>query len=149
MQSERQFVSQRFAIVKEERAKIDKMMVDEPHKVKNRKKIDARREYRLLGKILAEVPEGRVLETLQKWREKHCQELQDYNNRTRKAQLAAERYWDDYNINIELGEAPPRNPPPGIRLKDKRGDIWIIDDYYIRMMDRMIEQLERWLSYEE
>ena len=97
----------------------------------------------------AVVPEGSVLKALQQWREKHCQELQKYQKGTRKAQLAAERYWDEYEINVELGEAPPRNPAPGIKIKDVHGNIWVIDDRYIMMMDRMIGQLQRWLAYEE
>ena len=149
MPSEREFISQRFTIVKQERDKIDRMMVDAPHKVDNRKKIDVRREYRLLGKILAEVPEDRILETLQKWREKHKQVLQDYLNSIHKAQLAAERYWDNYDIAPDPFEPPPGVPRPGIKIMDNHGYIWIIDAHYIRLMDRLIDQLQRWLAYEE
>jgi hypothetical protein len=149
MQSELQFVRERFAIVKERREKIDTLMIEAAHEVDRWEMITVRREYRLLGKILAEVTEGRVLKALQQWREIHCQKLQAHKLRTRAAQNAADEYWRLPAIEREAAGKPPKNPSIGIKFKDTHGEVWVIDDHYIMMMDRMIEQLQRWLVFEE
>lgn len=148
MQSDKRFVRERFVIVKEEREKIDQMMVDEPHKVDNWEKIIVRREYRLLGKLLAEVPEGRILAALEMWRDQHCAALQAHRRRTRDAQNAADDYWRLSAMEREDAGRPPPNPSAGIETRDRHGELWVIDDRYIMMMDRLIEQLQRWLAYE-
>jgi hypothetical protein len=148
MQSELEFVRERFAIVKEQRQRIDRLMIDAPHKVDRWEMIIIRREYRLLGKILAEVHEGCVLKALQQWREKHCQKLQVHKLRTRGAQNAADKYWRMPAMEREAAGKPPKNPSIGIKIKDAHGEIWVIDDRYIMMMDRIIEQLQRWLAFE-
>jgi len=136
MQSELDFARKRFAIVKERRDRIDEMMVDTAHLVNRKEMIAVRREYRLLGKILAEVPEGSVLRALQQWRERHCHELQAHKRRTRAAQNAADDYWRLPAIERETAGKPPQNPSVGIKITDAHGEIWVIDDRYIMMMDR-------------
>ncbi len=148
MTSELVFIQERFAIVKDRRHCIDHLNIDTPHMVDRKELIAVRREYRLLGKILDEVPEGRILETLKCWRDQHGQKLHRHKLKTRAAQNAADDYWRMPYAERE-GIAPPKNPSIGIEITDMHGHIWVIDDRYIMMMNRMIEQLERWLSYEE
>ena len=145
MPSEREFIDQRFVAIKKQREQIAALMGKTPHKVHRGKKIDVNNEYRLLGKILDEVPEGRVLKTLKQWRDKHCQDLQDHKKQTRTAQIEAERYWLEYDIEPEQEEPSQLYAWKSMKIKDTRGYSWTIDDRYIRMMDRMIDQLEQWL----
>lgn len=149
MPLELEFTRERFAIVKARRERIDILMIEAAHKVDRQELIAVRREYRLLGKILTELPEGSVLRALQQWRERHCQKLLIHKRRTREAQNAADDYWRLPTNKREAAGRPPSNPSVGIELKDAHGEIWVIDDRYIIMMDRMIEQLQRWLTYDE
>ena len=147
MNSELEFVRERFAIVKDKRQRINQLNINAPQKVERTEMIAVRREYRLLGKILDEVPEGKVLEALKCWREKHGKDLHQHKLNTRAVQNTADNYWRMPAIERE-GLTPPKNPSIGIRITDLHDNVWVIDDRYIMMMDRIIDQLERWLAYE-
>ena len=61
----------------------------------------------------------------------------------------ADDYWRLPAIEREEAVKPPKNPSIGIEVTDAHGEIWVIDDRYIMMMDRVIEQLQRWLAYKD
>lgn len=138
MPKEREFVQERFRIVKEQ--------LDDPDAViepEDRKRLE--REHRLLGKLLAEVEEGQVKRALELWRVKFGESLAGHRALHREQQQTYDNW---LALPWSKREHTPKPEPPslGIEITDKSGYVWVIDDRYLLMMDDLIARLKKWLG---
>lgn len=132
MTREREFVERRFFIVK---ARLE----DPDSELARVERYQLRREYRLLGKILDEVPEGRVLETLHSWR-KHFDRAWTAHRRRQQKSLHSQRGGNDWR---------QRRSSYGAVIRDKRGYKWVIDARYMQMVDDIIRRLQMWMAEDD
>jgi hypothetical protein len=137
--ADREFVRARFRIVK--------ARLDDPTAVIERiDRIQLEREYRLLGKLLDEVHEGRVLEALESWRRHLGGRLATYNREVLPGVRRAYIEWQ--RLPPERREFVPAPPPPVVSIKviDRNGYTWVVDDRLLMMMDDLTDRLNRWLA---
>jgi hypothetical protein len=102
------------------------------------------REARLLRKLLAKVPEGRVLETLIGWRRQLGEFLANHRQRYREQQRAYDDWWRLPPHQRE--NMPQPQKPPSPRYIDRDGAPWIIDDRFLNLLDDLIERLQKGLN---
>lgn len=139
MERERDFVSQRFQIVK---ARLE----DPAAVIKRVDRIQLQREYRLLGKLLDEVNEGEILGALEAWRRYLGEQLSDYKRRIAPEMRRVHQEWFQLREDQKTCTEEPPHSLPGTTVTDKNGWVWVIDDRFLQMMDDEIERLKRWLS---
>jgi hypothetical protein len=107
------------------------------------------REHRLLGKVLDEVPEGKVLRALEQWRRQFRAELTEHKKTSLPAQMHWYREWQSLPAQEKLWHAEPHYPELEIKIRDRSGYVWIIDPRFLELMDSVIERLKQWLHEEE
>lgn len=135
MASEKEFVQQRFQIVTER--------LDDPNaQIERVDRIQLQRERRLFGKLLAAVPEGKVLQTLKQWRQYLGESLLDHKQNRRKQKIN----YHAWKRKRRKGDPKPDLISVGAKVTDKSGYTWVIDDRYLAMMDDSLTRLERWLN---
>lgn len=116
-------------------------------------RMQLQREYRLLGKILSEVPEGRVLRTLAQWRNQFGRQLDDYERNDLPERKRWYREWQQLPPSEKMYYPEPADPDPKLKIRDRSGYIWIIDHSFLKMIDELIKSLKwhmeaRGLGYE-
>lgn len=138
MNYEKQFLSERFAIVC---AELEDPNVD----MEREDRIRLQRERRLLGKLLAEVPEGKALAALKQWRAVFGKKLAEHRRRT----VARQKAYDEWcQLPNDMKRKTPKPNPPslGTRVNDRNGYTWVVDDRFLAMVDDLIERLGKWLA---
>lgn len=140
MTDEQTFVRERFFIVKERIEDVN-AVIDPPIRLR------LQREYRLLGKVRAQVAEGEVLATLTDWRTFLGSRLAAYKKATR-AQQEAYDAWLRLPRHKKERMRMPERPSLGTIVKDANGHTWVIDDRFLLMMDDLIHRLQKWLASE-
>lgn len=139
---EREFTRQRFQIVKQR-------LEDPAGGIERLDRIQLEREYRLLGKLLDEVPEGHVLKTLETWRRYLGGELAAYSRQVLPGIRRAHEAWRQLPpARREFVPEPPR-PLVSTKVTDHKGYQWVVDDRLLLMMDDVISRLQRWLASDE
>jgi len=142
METELEFARKRFFIVKQR-------LEDPAARIERLDRIQLEREYRLLGKVLDEVAEGRVMETLMVWRRYLGGELAAYSRQVLPNIRRAHEEWRLLPpMRREFVPEPPR-PVVGTKVIDRNGYKWVIDDRFLLMLDGLIAQLKRWLADED
>lgn len=112
----------------------------------------ANREYRqtreltILNKLLQQVDDTNVLKALKSWRSVLGKKLRMHRAYYRKLQDTYDA-WDrlPWPVKIEIPE-PPQVPDP--KIVDRQGQVWVIDDPLLDILDDMICRLQKWLNYE-
>jgi hypothetical protein len=140
MVSDKEFVRQRFLIVKER-------LEDEDTFIERVDRIQLQREYRLLGKLLDEVSEGNMVRALETWRTYLGAELAKHQANHRNAQAA----FDNWRrlLSEQRSQTPQsRSPSSGTEVTDQNGYIWVVDDRFLLMCDDLIMRLHKWLDAE-
>ncbi len=138
MINEHDFVKARFFIVK---ARLDDPGADIEPPIRMR----LQREYRLLGRLRDEVPEGEVLAALTDWRTFLGGKLVEHKRATRAQQEAYDAWLRLPRYRKEEVRQPER-PSLGTTVKDANGHTWVIDDRFLLMMDDLINRLQKWLA---
>jgi hypothetical protein len=138
MISEREFVQARFEIVKDR-------LEDQCADIERLDRIQLQREYRLLGKVLHEVKEGHVLQALDQWRIYFGQELAQHKAANRAQQEAYDSWWRQ-SPDERSQTSKPEPPSLGVQVTSRDGQVFVIDDRYLAMMDDLIVRLEKWLD---
>ncbi len=138
MSAEREFVQERFNIVKQ-------ILADEGKLRKRHEQIALEREYRLLGKILYEVEEGHVLAALKSWQQRFEHDLQiqlkqyETNGFTRDE-------WQQLSVEVRNHTPEPARSPYKVIITDRNGEKFVIDAAYILLMTDLIKRLQMWLD---
>ncbi|MCP5096743.1 MAG: hypothetical protein GY943_14415 [Chloroflexi bacterium] len=140
MSTELEFIQTRQRIVQDG--------MDDPNpKIEPHKRLSLQREHRLLTRVLAELPEGEVLSTLLAWRGYLGEELVDHTYRHRAQQRAFDR-WLRLSRNQRENTPRPEPPPLGAKVPDHKGNMWIVDERFLAMMDDLLKRFKRWLDSE-
>jgi hypothetical protein len=140
MPTELEFTQIRLRLVQER-------MDDPEAQIEPKKRLALQREFHLLQKVLDELPEGEVLLSLEAWRIYLGKALADHKIRYRTQQEAFDR-WLRLSKNRREQLPKPEPPPLGIRVPDHKGNMWVIDDRFLAMMDDLNRRLRRWLASE-
>lgn len=140
MVSDKEFVRQRFYIVKER-------LEDPAAVIERQDRIQLQREYRMLGKLLDEAGEGSVLNLLETWRSYLGTELGQHKS-ARRSQQDAYRNWQRPPPGQQNKISKPQSLSLGAEVTDKNGYVWVVDDRFLMMMDDLIVRLQRWLDNE-
>ena len=138
MTTEVEFVQARLQIISE---RLD----EDDSDIEPMQRLRMEREQRLLRRVKSELPEGEVLQTLKDWRTFLGFELQDHKIATR-AQMRKYERWRRLSRSQREVTPQPERPPIGTTSTDKNGDIWVIDDRFLAMMDDLIKRLQKWLE---
>jgi hypothetical protein len=151
MASEHAFLRQRLAMVERWLANPDgefmsatRGRVRRRTKPATRQRLTYKREARLLRKLVERTREGQVLTTVKAWRRELGRYLFQHRRRYSKLQDAYDAWWE---LPREERAAVPRPPrPPSARFIDYDGAPWIIDDRFLRLLDDLIERLQKWVT---
>ncbi len=151
MTSDREWLRERLKLVEEWLANPDREFEYEGEgrgrrrtRPSSRRDTMRHREARLLRKLLAKVPEGRVLETLIGWRRQLGEFLANHRQRYREQQRAYDDWWRLPPHQRE--NMPQPQKPPSPRYIDRDGAPWIIDDRFLNLLDDLIERLQKGLN---
>lgn len=122
---------------------LQRMLADPEADIERTQRVHYQREMRLLDRVRKEVPDDKVLETLQSWRKYLGERLADHKRQTRVEQQAVDKW---YRLSKEEKRTTkrPKSPPLGIRLKAADGEHYVIDDRYLAMMDDLIARMQKW-----
>lgn len=142
MNNERDFVHERFQIVKQQ-LENSALKMEPPQ----RARLEV--EYRLLMRLNNEIDEGQILVTLEYWRQFLGEKLGDYL-RYERPRLIREYYHYLY-LPLDRRSSLPYHlwPEEYIAVVDGTGFKWKVDDRLLQLFDDMIKRLKRWLSEEE
>jgi hypothetical protein len=104
-----------------------------------------KQEARLLRKLLARTREGQVLPALKAWRSQLGGFLREHRQRYKEMQDTYDAWWRlPWDVRGTV-QRPPR-PPSSARTVDGDGAPWIVDDGLLRLLDDLIERLQKWLG---
>ena len=138
MPAEREFVQERFNIVKE-------MLADKGKQRTRDKQITLEREYRLLGKILYEVDKGNELNALTSRKRRFENDLQIQLKRYEHVGFTRDD-WLQLPVEERNHTPEPAKSPKKIIITDQKGQKFVIDNAYILLMSDLIKRLQKWLS---
>ena len=135
--------SSELEFVRERRLILQEWLADPKADIERIQRIQLQREMRLLDKIRAEVPEGKVLITLRLWRSSLGEKLRIHKQNTRQQQQIADEW---YRLPYEEKQRIPKpdSPTPGVKVMAASGEQFIIDDRYLATLDDLISRLEKW-----
>ena len=151
MPSDREFIRQRLRLVQQ---KLDNEGGDYVYEGRgrvrrrtrpsDRRDTQARREARLLRKLLSRTREGQVLKALQDWRHYLGGFLTEHRQRYKEVKKAYDDWWELPPYQRQRVPQPEKPPPP--RLIDQNGAPWIIDERLLALLDDLAGRLAKWLS---
>jgi hypothetical protein len=129
--------------IRERRSILQEWLEDPKADIERVRRIQLQRELRLLDKIRAEVPEGKVLSTLQLWRSSLGEKLRVHRQQTKKQQRIVDEW---YRLPDEEKQTTPKPEAPalGVEVTAASGEQYIIDDRYLATLDDLISRLEKW-----
>jgi hypothetical protein len=110
----------------------------------SREDLTCKREAHLLRKLLARTGDGQVLTTLKGWRSQLSGFLREHRQRYKEMRDACDAWWRLPWDERGSVRRPPR--PPSARHIDVDDAPWIIDDRLLRLLDDLIERLQKWLE---
>lgn len=149
MTSEHAFLRQRLALVEHLMAHADQDLIYEGRgRVRRRTRpaskrdVAHERETRLLRKLLASTPDGRVTPTLAAWRRQLEDFLRKHRQQHQAMQDAYDAWWRLPPYKQERTPQPPK--PPLSRYVDQEGVPWIIDDHFLALLDDLTHRLQKW-----
>ena len=108
------------------------------------REIAYRRQARLLQMLLARARPGSVLHMLTAWRQTLGQFAKNHRTEHKEA-IRAYDEWSELPRHVRVQvTAPPKPLTP--RYFDPDGAPWIVDDGQLKVVDDLIEQLQKWLE---
>ena len=138
MPAEREFVQERFNIVKQ-------ILADKNRQRTRQEQIALEREHRLLGKILYEVEEGKVLSALTFWQKRFEHDLRIQQKRYGSTGFTRDE-WQQLPSEERSHVPEPAKSPKKVIITDRKGQKFVIDDAYILLLNDLINRLQKWLN---
>ena len=105
------------------------------------------REAHTIQKLLSQAQEGQVSQTLTDWRRLLGEKLRTYREYYRPMQEVYDD-WLSYPFptRIEIPEPPH---PPELEITDIQGEVWIVDEKLLSVVDDLQARLGKWMASEE
>lgn len=102
------------------------------------------REAHLLQKLLSQAKEGNTARALSGWRKSLGEKLRAHHEFFRAMQEAYDHWLSlPFPTRIEIPEPPY---PPELEITDVQGDVWIVDEKLLNVIDDLQIRLGKWMA---
>jgi len=149
---EREYLRQRIDIIAQQLTKTDARFVyvghgkvdlsDEPGAGPSEQTRSLGREMRVLHHLQRRAAEGQVLKAAHGWRRSLGVRLRLHRKQFARELEAYDAWWQLPPHQRAKIPQPPK--PPELRTTDRYGGRWLINDRFLRVLDEIIVNLQKW-----